>query len=73
MLKPGTRDGVDMKIALYCSCGGVMKGSATPDSKAEIIIAIWHTVHSGDGHNPVDAKRAAYARRKAEQSAMKKE
>ncbi len=59
-----------MKFDLFCSCGAVMKGSVTPGNKAKEIIAIWHTVHSGKNHNPVDVKRAAYARRKAEQAAQ---
>ena len=58
-----------MKIDLFCSCGAVMKGSATPDDKAREIIFIWNTVHSGVGHTPVEAKKAAYARRKAEKEA----
>lgn len=56
-----------MKFSLFCSCGAGMKGSATPDSKAKEIIAIWHTIHSGAGHNPVSAEKAAYKRRKVEQ------
>lgn len=55
-----------MKIALFCSCGAVMKGSAMPDEKAKEIITIWNSTHSGEGHTPVDAKKASYARHKAE-------
>ena len=58
-----------MKFDLFCSCGAVMKGFATPDSKAKKFIAIWNTVHTGKGHIPVDAKKAGYARRKAEKEA----
>jgi len=58
-----------MKIDLFCSCGAVMKGSVTPDDKARKVISIWNIVHSGTGHTPVDAQKAAYARRKAEKEA----
>ncbi len=58
-----------MKFALYCSCGGCMKGVATPNLAAQRIIELWGKAHSGLGHTPVDSNIAARARRKAEKEA----
>lgn len=55
-----------MKIARYCSCGGAMKGTITPDEKAQQLVDIWDSVHSGIGHSAVDSETAARARRKEE-------
>jgi hypothetical protein len=55
-----------MKFTCYCSCGGAMKGEIRPDSKALEALAIWDTIHRGEGHKPVDAAKASRARRKSE-------
>ena len=59
-----------MKLNLYCSCGGALQGTVTPDSKAKEIIFVWNNLHAGIGHSPVDSKTAARARRKAEKEDM---
>ena len=55
-----------MKIYRYCSCGGAMRGTITPDTKAQCLLNIWDSIHSGVGHHAVDAEAAAKARRKEE-------
>ena len=55
-----------MKIYRYCSCGGAMKGTVTPDTKAKQLLDIWDSIHSGIGHKAVDSVTAARARRKEE-------
>ncbi len=55
-----------MKIYRYCSCGGAMHGTITPDSKAKQLLDIWDFIHSGIGHRPVDSMTAARARLKNE-------
>jgi hypothetical protein len=43
-----------------------MKGTITPDEKAQQLVDIWDSVHSGIGHSAVDSETAARARRKEE-------
>ena len=55
-----------MKVSRYCSCGGAMQGTITPDAKAKQLLDIWDSIHSGIGHRVVDSVTASKARRKEE-------
>lgn len=50
-------------FGFYCTCGGAMLGSVSPDRCAELEGA-FRMRHSGDGHEPCDAKTARRARQR---------
>lgn len=60
-----------VRFSLHCLCGA---GCAGTVSKAGLpkILASWKEVHSGEGHSECMARRAAYARRKAEEAEVRR-
>jgi len=54
-----------MKIQHYCKCGAYWYGEVTPEGAATIE-EYWQKNHSGEGHEPCDARTAARARTKSE-------
>ena len=50
-----------MKVALYCMCGGSVKGTIHPAGEARFRAMFW-SEHQGAGHGPTDAQTARKAR-----------
>lgn len=58
-------------LTRYCLCGASMRGRAAPDELEAALIKAWTDVHSGPGHRPTSAMKAAAARRRAERDEMR--
>lgn len=55
-----TEEGVTVQLERYCSCGGKLR-IVVPQAKRDAALAIWFSVHAGEGHRPAtreEAKRA---------------
>lgn len=59
-------------VALYCTCGDSMTGSASPAVRAAEMVDVWLKAHTGPGHAACDARTAANARRRIERAEMKR-
>lgn len=53
------------KVALYCLCGGSMRGTVTAHAVPKIE-TIWKTTHNDPECGPTDSATCAKNRRKAE-------
>lgn len=60
------------KVTLHCTCGASMTGSLG-GPMAEPIQRFWDQTHTGPGHAPCDARKAARARKKTEAQGQRSE